>query len=378
MKSEWKQVTLSDVVDILGDGIHGTPTYSVDGEYAFINGNNLVDGQIQIKDSTKRVDSAEYSKHKKPLSDRTIFVSINGTLGNIAVYRGEKVILGKSACYFNVSKNVCKDYIRFVVMSPDFQSYLHNQATGTTIKNVSLKQMREYPFLLPSLEIQKAISAILLALNDKIELNQKINENLERQAQTIYESRFTDTNGCLADICDYSKEKTLVSQLTLDNYYSTENMLAEKGGFVQSSNLPTTVQTTRCNPGDILVSNIRPYFKKIVYCLSDGGCSTDVLCLTPKERNLSAYLFYTLYADKFFDYMVAGSKGTKMPRGDKQQIMTYPIHVPSDVELSGYNSIAQPILAKIEGNRKENLRLAASRDTLLPKLMAGEIDLQEV
>ena len=183
MRCEWKQVTLNDITDVLGDGIHGTPIYSPAGEYAFINGNNLVNGQIQIKNSTKRVDITEFEKHKRPLSNRTILVSINGTLGNVAVYRGEKIILGKSACYFNVSENVDKDFIQFVIMSPDFQSYLQNRATGTTIKNVSLKQMREYTFWIPPVKIQKSISAILLALNDKIELNQRINENLERQAE---------------------------------------------------------------------------------------------------------------------------------------------------------------------------------------------------
>ena len=123
MRCEWKQVTLNDITDVLGDGIHGTPIYSPAGEYAFINGNNLVNGQIQIKNSTKRVDITEFEKHKRPLSNRTILVSINGTLGNVAVYRGEKIILGKSACYFNVSENVDKDFIQFVIMSPDFQSY---------------------------------------------------------------------------------------------------------------------------------------------------------------------------------------------------------------------------------------------------------------
>lgn len=127
--------------------------------------------------------------------------------------------------------------------------------------------------------------------------------------------------------------------------------------------------------GDVLISNIRPYFRKIVYCHADCGCSTDVLCFAPKKQELSAHLFFLLYADSFFDFMVAGSKGTKMPRGDKQQIMMYPVYVPSDEELVGFNSLAQPTLKQIQLNREENKRLIALRDTLLPKLMAGEIDI---
>lgn len=243
---------------------------------------------------------------------------------------------------------------------------------------LSVKILAKQEIELPALEQQNRIVSILASLDDKIELNQKINENLERQAQAIFQSWFTDgkgTNGCLADICQYSKEKVAVSSLDLDSYYSTENMLPGKAGATQAANLPTTTQTTKCNTGDVLVSNIRPYFKKIVYCYADCGCSTDVLCFAPKKPELSAYLFFLLYADAFFDFMVAGSKGTKMPRGDKQQIMMYPVYVPSDEELTEFNSIAQPVLKQIQFNREENKRLIALRDTLLPKLMTGEIDM---
>lgn len=106
-------------------------------------------------------------------------------------------------------------------------------------------------------------------------------------------------------------------------------MLPGKAGATEATSLPTTQQTTACHKGDTLISNIRPYFKKIVYCEDECGCSTDVLCFTPTQSQYAAYLFSTLYADKFFAFMVAGSKGTKMPRGDKQQIMSYPVALPS-------------------------------------------------
>ena len=155
-------------------------------------------------------------------------------------------------------------------------------------------------------------------------------------------------------------------------------MLPGKAGAVDASSLPTIAQTTKCKTGDVLISNIRPYFRKIVYCQSDCGCSTDVLCFTPKSSALSAYLFSTLYADSFFDFMVAGSKGTKMPRGDKQQIMTYAVHIPTDDELDDFNELAKPLLAQIESNRLECISLSALRDGLLPKLMSGEVDVSAI
>lgn len=173
-------------------------------------------------------------------------------------------------------------------------------------------------------------------------------------------------------------DRIAVSELTYSTYYSTENMQPNKTGALPASSLPTISQTTRCQRGDILVSNIRPYFKKIVLVSDNCGCSTDVLCFVPNDQTISPYLFETLYTDRFFDYMVAGSKGTKMPRGDKQQIMNYPIVIPSKSALQDYCKFAIPFLKQIRVNHEENCRLSNLRDALLPQLMSGELDVSNL
>lgn len=234
------------------------------------------------------------------------------------------------------------------------------------------------------IEAQKYIASILRSLDEKIELNNAINNNLADMLQTIYQQNFNSSEqannqrSVLSNICSYSTEKISVASLNLSNYYSTENMLPEKAGAVSASSLPSMTQTTKCKVGDVLISNIRPYFKKIVYCQSECGCSTDVLCFTPKRPELSAYVYSTLYADGFFNYMVAGSKGTKMPRGDKQQIMSYPVYVPTDIELESFNQLAEPVLSQIERNRLENINLVTLRNSLLPKLISGELDVSDI
>lgn len=175
---DWKMKTIAECSTILGDGLHGTPKYDESGEYAFINGNNLHSGHIVIKPDTKRVNQIEYEKYKKNLTERTILVSINGTLGNVAVYRGEKIVLGKSACYFNVAEHCNVQFMRYVVSAPRFQQYINSVATGTTIKNVSLKQMREYSFLCPDSDEQQRIADVLCSIDQKIEVNCQINDNL--------------------------------------------------------------------------------------------------------------------------------------------------------------------------------------------------------
>ncbi len=163
----WVEKRLEQITTLLGDGLHGTPTYTESGDCFFINGNNLNNGKIIFKENTKRVSIAEYDKYKKKLTDRTILVSINGTLGNVAFYNNEKVILGKSACYFNLVEDVDKNFIKYVLISPYFFNYAHKEATGATIKNVSLKTMRELKINIPSIALQQTIVRKLDAVSEE-------------------------------------------------------------------------------------------------------------------------------------------------------------------------------------------------------------------
>lgn len=129
----------------------------------------------------------------------------------------------------------------------------------------------------------------------------------------------------LSDICFYAKGKVNISGLTDADYISTENMLPNKGGITTASSLPSTIQTQAYKKDDVLVSNIRPYFKKIWFADFDGGCSNDVLVFRAKEGTDARFLYYVLADDAFFDYSTATSKGTKMPRGDKTAIMQYEV-----------------------------------------------------
>ena len=281
------------------------------------------------------------------------------------------------------------------IADPDFIYYFLTQDDVVeTLEAIGEQSTSAYPSIkpvdienleieLPPLEVQKAAGAMLRQLDRKCAVNDEINDNLAELLQTVYQERFGDVSaateqGMLSDICSYSRDRVAVSELNASTYFSTENMLPGKAGATEAASLPTIPQTTACHKGDTLISNIRPYFKKIVYCEDRCGCSTDVLCFTPVQLKYAAYLFSTLYADKFFAFMVAGSKGTKMPRGDKQQIMAYPVALPSDEELDEFNKLALPILAQLHSNKAENKRLSATRDALLPKLMSGEIDVSDI
>ena len=153
----------------MGDGIHGTPEYSEGGSVYFINGNNLFDGKILIKPNTKRVSKEEAVKHSRLLNESTVLVSINGTIGNIAFYSGENIILGKSACYFNLLNGIEKKYIMIVLQTDYFLEYAKRVATGSTIKNVPLSGMRNFLIPIPPEDEQQVIIDKLLSLKLLIE-----------------------------------------------------------------------------------------------------------------------------------------------------------------------------------------------------------------
>ena len=157
----------------------------------------------------------------------------------------------------------------------------------------------------------------------------------------------------LSDIANYVIERIEVDKLTLDNYISTENMISNKGGVGKSAKLPRSKTTASYKKGDVLISNIRPYFKKIWFSKNDGGCSNDILVLRAKEGIHPEYLYYVLSNESFFEYATATSKGTKMPRGDKQAIMKY--RVP-DISLDIQIKIAD-MLSTIDSLIYENNKI---------------------
>ena len=168
----------------------------------------------------------------------------------------------------------------------------------------------------------------------------------------------------LIDICGYVREKVSVSKLTTQTYISTENMLPNKSGITTATNLPSVEHTQAFRKNDVLVSNIRPYFKKIWHAEFDGGCSNDVLVFRATEGNDPTFLYYVLSDDTFFNYATATSKGTKMPRGDKDAIMEYSVpDINVDVQHK-IGSLLRSIDKKIAVNSKINDNLQQQAQAL--------------
>ena len=207
----WMTARLEEFCNRISDGIHATPVYDDSGEYFFVNGNNLVDGKIEINDNTKRISRKEYVKHKRDLGDRTILMSINGTIGNLACYRNEKVVLGKSACYINITKQVEKVFIYNTLQLRSIKYFFNSEQTGTTIKNLSLKTIKSTNVYIPSLPEQQKIASFLSAVDQKIQQLSRKKELLELYKKGVMqkifsqEIRFRDEYG--SDYSDWEKKR---------------------------------------------------------------------------------------------------------------------------------------------------------------------------
>lgn len=383
--AEWIERKISDIGTVVGGATPSTKKLENydDGDIAWITPKDLstFTGRYIERGERNITEIGLKSCSTQMLPKNTVLFSSRAPIGYVAIAANE---VCTNQGFKSVVPNENTDPLFLFYLLKYNRDKIERMGSGTTFKEVSGNTMKNIVVNIPDdKSVQEKIANILGSIDDKIEKNEQINNNLSDLLQAIYQKQFGEVSlganqGILSDICSYSKEKVAVSELNVNTYFSTENMLPEKAGSTKATNLPTTLQTTACRKGDTLISNIRPYFKKIVYCEDMCGCSTDVLCFTPVQSQYTAYLFSTLYTDKFFAFMVAGSKGTKMPRGDKQQIMTYPVVLPAENELEEFNAIAFPVLEQLNSNKAENKQLSALRDALLPKLMSGELDVSNI
>ena len=405
---EWKEVTLGEISSKIGDGLHGTPKYDDEGPYYFINGNNLNCGKIIIKDDTKRVGIDEFVKNQKELNEQTLLVSINGTIGNVAKYNNEPCILGKSACYINVIKEVDKEFIYYVLTSANFKRNITNEATGTTIKNVSLKQMREYKFNIPcNIADQHRIASILSSLDRKIELNNKINADLEEMAQAIFKNWFVDFE-------PFKDGKFVDSELGMipegwkvgraDDFYQINigKTPPRKEHKWFSTNPADKIWVSIANMGNsgIFISDSSEYLTKeavdshniimvprntilLSFKLTVGRVAIADKELTTNEAiarfilSDDKYMEYLYLYLKKYDYNSLGSTSSIATAVNSKTIKGMQMLQPSDNVIDAFHIQVNPIFEKIRSLTMENSRLSLLRDTLLPRLMSGELEVPE-
>lgn len=317
MNRAWETVNLGDICRITSSKRIFAKEYRTSG-VPFYRGKEIIEKHNGRKVSNELYISKERYEEIRNKFDvpkkGDILLSSVGTLGVAwLVDEDEFYFKDGNLTWLRCNEKMIPGFLYLWLNSPSARNQINAMCIGSTQKALTIETLKKFLVELPPIETQKRICRIIDPISNKIKTNNQINKNLSEQLQALYTSEFDVTvhhaTAKLSDICHYSVERVNVDELSTKTYYSTENMQPNKVSSVEATNLPSIKQTTRCHKGDVLVSNIRPYFKKIEYVTTECGCSTDVLCFVPASKDLSAFLYETLYADRFFDYMVAGSKG---------------------------------------------------------------------
>lgn len=196
----WEERKLGEVCSDIGDGLHSAPVYEENGEYYFINGNNLVNGKIIINlTETKKVSKETFEKYDKCLDDSTVLLSINGTIGNLAYYAGEKVMLGKSAAYLKV-KNIDKTFLYTSLQTSIIMDNFMLSLTGTTIKNLGLEAIKNTRILIPNNKEQVQIGAYFTNLDNLITLHQRKCDEVKELKKYMLQKMFPQKDKKIPEI----------------------------------------------------------------------------------------------------------------------------------------------------------------------------------
>ncbi|MDS1314375.1 restriction endonuclease subunit S [Aliarcobacter butzleri] len=417
--NKWHKKPLKSLCTRIGDGLHGTPTYDENSEFYFINGNNLKNGKIEITNNTNTVTKEDFKKNFIPLDENTLLLSINGTLGSMAFYNNEKIMLGKSAAYINFKENVNKFYYYYFQLK-EIQEYFYNVATGSTIKNLSLKSIQDFEVPIPDKVELENISNVLSSLDSKIELNNKINKELEAMAKTLYDYWFVqfdfpDENGKpykssggkmvynrelkreIPDGWDVKELKELIkiergisykstdindgigcpminlNSFYLDGSYKPEgikyfNNKYSSNKVIKSGDLIIATTDVTRNADIIGKATIVPNIYE-----NDILLSCDIAKLV-HDDSLDKYFLEKLFNSNFYhEYIKGFASGTLVLHLNTDGIGWYKTFVPPKNLLDEFSKLMASIQKKKELVTIENQELAKLKDWLLPMLMNWQV-----
>lgn len=401
------KVSLKEICVDLSDGLHAAPVFDPDGEYLFVNANNMVDGCIRDIGNGKRANKEEYEKYKIELDNQTLFYSIDGTIGNVAKYHGEKCILGKGACYLRLKPEISRDYIYYLLQSDLFTGYIRSMQTGSTIHHISLETMRSFKFLLPDRDTQDRLVIIPTALDAKISHNKAICSILEQTTKTLYEYWFTQFDfpdaegkpyrtsggtmewneqlkheipkgwkvGNLYRIADYvndlacQKHRPKEGEGSLPVIKITEmhSGITNKTEAVSES-IPDKY---KIYDGDILFSWSATL--EIMYWFGGaGGLNQHIFKVVPKDGFPKEYVYQQLSAYIVNFVKMAEARKTTMGHITTDHLDQSRIAIPPTPVLERFSEIVRPIHEMIGKYQQQNRELTKLRDWLLPMLMNGQ------
>ena len=343
---EWERKKVGDFAELKNGYSFDSKTYDAEGEFNVLTIANVQGSRnIVIDEKTNRIKQVprDIQPHQI-LKDGDILVSMTGNVGRVSLNSGDKNLLNQRVGLLQMY-NGGADFLYTSISTPRFENKMIESGQGAAQKNISKSDIENFEIMNTSLEEQKKIAEFFKQLDKLIELNEKKVEKLELLKKALLGKMFPvggattpkiRFNGFsdewFAQILENCAEyNTKIGTDCACKFVSTDNMMKNCTGIVFSENNDTKSGIVY-KPNDILISNIRPYLKKSYLMEQQGICSTDVLCVRPNGDTNPNFLYLLLSSDLFFSYVMESTKGTKMPRGDKQHIMRFPFMISTSKE----------------------------------------------
>lgn len=324
-----------------------------------------------------------------------ILLTTEAPMGMVARLDRDDVAIAQRLLTLRGKKGVLdNDYLLYLLQSPYGQGLLKAKETGTTVTGIKQAEFRRIVIKLPDIAVQKKVTAILNAIDSKISCNTKINDNLQEQAQTLYAKHFCLRDGdsipdgwslvSLGDVAVISNKsfnplkqpETMLEHYSIPAFDETRYPVFELSTAIKSNKF---VVDADC----FMISKLNPTTKRVwrPYCMTDNAvCSTEFIVYKAKDRMLTDFLYSLIDSVPFSDFMcshVTGSTGSRQ-RTIPSDTLQYQFYLPTAEEIAAFSAVVAPMYAQIRINAMENARLKDLRDSLLPRLMSGEIEVSDV
>ena len=409
---EWKEVTLGEITNLVIDYRGKTPlklgsSWS-DSGYRALSAKNIKTGQIVAEDSIRFVDEELYRKWMKDeVKKGDIFITSEAPFGQIYYWDSdEKIVLSQRLFDVRLNDEVCHKYVYYFMTSHRYQKDLEGRATGTTVTGLRQPELLKSTILLPPLSAQRSISSILSSLDRKIELNNKINADLEEMAQAIFKNWFVDFEpfkdgkfvnselgmipegwkvGRLDEIADVvggstpSKAKPEyytqkgIAWLTPKDLSNHPAVYSSRGEIDITEEGYNSTSTKLMPKGTVLFTSRAP-IGYISIAQNDICTNQGFKSLVPKKAGTCFLYCFLKYVTPEIENK---STGSTFKEASGALMKSLQVIIPEQKVFEDFESIALPLFTRIESLEKESSRLSLLRDTLLPRLMSGEIEVPE-
>lgn len=405
--TEWKEYTVQDLIDLKmieepmdgnHGGIHPKTTDYVPTGVPFIMANNLVDGGVDLENCSFITEEQASSLRKGFAHPGDVLLTHKATMGRTAIVPDKYpvIILTPQVTYYRIKEGINKRYLKYYFDSPDFQNTLSSWAnSGSTRAYLGITAQHKLPVVLPSLEIQDKIASILSTIDDKIQNNKQINRNLEDQLKAIFIELFgaeidavkTGTGTPLGELIDVIDNRGKTPPLTTETSdFPIIDVGALRGNervvdfnnctkFVDEDTYNNWFRSGHPKPWDILLSTVGSLAEMKIFLGEKGCIAQNVVALRSKAI---APIFLYQYLNYIRNDLVAYNIGSVQPSIKVTHIIKHPIFVPDDNRLAAFEDTAKVISDQIYKLYCESEVLKGLRDSLLPKLMSGELDVSDL